>query len=472
MGRLAAEGSPGEGDFPRTSSVNATATNHDEQPETSTESVRNMPRAASQEAVREDDERAPNDDEATTQPPPVAGLDVSPGGGQEMQQITAPQPARSASDQVGRFGFGNGFANANPGFGFQGFGALPEEGVVSTGPGVAISAGMGEGESEERGAMGSEGLGAGGSTGKEAAPSFEPSLGGSTRAGYGRLGSIGPGGAHSFAGEAGYDTEEATAAGVARPWSGVNTPRGRGPQEPQLEQSIIHTPVRGLIVGGNMSSGSEGSKKESRGFALDNDTPRTAGGDGRTFTNGTAEAEVRGGDEEELADAEGGMAPQENTPPVFVEPHAPTPLGPSLRLPSLVASPGGLTYSAEFDPLRQHRHFCPWVNAHPGGRARDAVPTGWQRCLEAVTAERAEARPAISSRQDNESSGSFARVSSVACCRTFVLATHSVLTKQRIFAKGSCSNESSHKVRLYLPGCSESRGDLLIVIRTRLEEVN
>lgn len=398
VGRLAAEGSPGEGDLPRTSSVNATATNHScEKPETSTESVRNMPRADSGEGVREG---APNDDEATTRPPlqREALPEVLPEGGKAMQEDA--QPTRSASDQVGRFSdFGL------PGFGFQGFGALPEEGVVSTGPGFAISAGMGEGESEERGAMGSEGLGAGGSTGKGAEPSFEPSLGGSTRAGYGRVGSIGPCGGHSFAGEAGYDTEEATPTGVARPWSGVND------SGPQLEQSIIHTPVRGLIVAGGRSSGSEGSKKESRGFALDDDIPRTEGDNGRTFTNGTAEAEVRGGDEEELADAEGGVAPQEIMPPLFVEPRALAAPGAALRLPSFVASPVGAAPPAEFDPLRQHRHFCPWVNSNVGGRGREAVLSGWQRCLDAVTATREEARPAISSRQDNESSGSFARVS-------------------------------------------------------------
>ncbi|KAL2628855.1 hypothetical protein R1flu_013541 [Riccia fluitans] len=40
--------------------------------------------------------------------------------------------------------------------------------------------------------------------------------------------------------------------------------------------------------------------------------------------------------------------------------------------------------SGEFDPIRQHRHFCPWVSVHAAASSSSSAVCGWQLTVEAV----------------------------------------------------------------------------------------
>jgi len=38
----------------------------------------------------------------------------------------------------------------------------------------------------------------------------------------------------------------------------------------------------------------------------------------------------------------------------------------------------------EFDPIQQHRHFCPWVNGHVAAAGSSSALCGWQVTLNAL----------------------------------------------------------------------------------------
>lgn len=43
--------------------------------------------------------------------------------------------------------------------------------------------------------------------------------------------------------------------------------------------------------------------------------------------------------------------------------------------------------TGEFDPIRQHRHFCPWINSHVAtatSSTRTGTLCGWQMVLDAL----------------------------------------------------------------------------------------
>lgn len=45
----------------------------------------------------------------------------------------------------------------------------------------------------------------------------------------------------------------------------------------------------------------------------------------------------------------------------------------------------------QFDPIRQHRHFCPWVNGHVAAATSSTGPDiscGWQTMLDALQDQR------------------------------------------------------------------------------------
>lgn len=45
----------------------------------------------------------------------------------------------------------------------------------------------------------------------------------------------------------------------------------------------------------------------------------------------------------------------------------------------------------QFDPIRQHRHFCPWVNGHVAAATSSTGPDvscGWQIVLDALQDQR------------------------------------------------------------------------------------
>ena len=51
------------------------------------------------------------------------------------------------------------------------------------------------------------------------------------------------------------------------------------------------------------------------------------------------------------------------------------------------------TETGEFDPILQHRHFCPWVNGHVAGAGSgQGSICGWQVTLDALQQKHTPAR--------------------------------------------------------------------------------